>query len=290
MMIHKQEIALFAAVLSLISVQVGAAFAKMLFPILGAETVALVRLGLSAVFLWIVFQPWKTFRQNSMEWKDLFCYGVILSLMNLLIYKAFSYMSVGIAISIEVLGPLTVAIFMSRNKSDFVWGGLSLIGLILFPLGKVDNNFSYIGMLYALGAAICWGLYIISGTKVAKGGSNTVAIGMMIATLCIVPFGISNVGQAFSTYEVFGLCIVVSLLSSCIPFLLDIFAMKRLSPKIFGVLLSASPIISALAGWFILGENLNLYQMIGVSIIMVSCAGFFYCSYQNTGVAQTCVD
>jgi inner membrane transporter RhtA len=144
-------------------------------------------------------------------------------------------MSVGIAISIEVLGPLAVAIFMSRNKSDFVWGGLSLIGLILFPLGKADNNFSYIGMLYALGAAICWGLYIIYGTKVAKGGSNTVAIGMMIATLCIVPFGISNVGQAFSTYGVFGLCIVVSLLSSCIPFLLDIFAMKHLSPKIFGV-------------------------------------------------------
>jgi len=72
-----------------------------------------VRLGLSAVFLWIVFQPWKTFRQNSMEWKDLFCYGVILSLMNLLIYKAFSYMPVGIAISIEVLGPLAVAIFIS---------------------------------------------------------------------------------------------------------------------------------------------------------------------------------
>ena len=124
----------------------------------------------------------------------------------------------------------------------------------------------------------------------AKGGSNTVAIGMMIATLGIVPFGISNVEQAFSTYGVFGLCIVVSLLSSCIPFLLDIFAMKHLSPKIFGVLLSASPIVSALAGWFILGENLNLYQITGVSIIMASCAGFFYCSYQKTGVAQTCAD
>ncbi len=115
----------------------------------------------------------------------------------------------------------------------------------------MDNNFSYIGMLYALGAAICWGLYIIYGTKVAKGGSNTVAIGMMIATLCIVPFGISNVGQAFSTYEVFGLCIVVSLLLSCIPFLLDIFAMKHsVTQNIWGVV-SASPIISALAGWFI---------------------------------------
>jgi inner membrane transporter RhtA len=277
----KHEVAFLAAFLSLISVQIGAAIAKTIFPILGAESVALMRLGLSAILLWIMFQPWKGLNQN-VYWKDLICYGIILSLMNLLIYKAFSYLSVGIAISIEVLGPLAIAIFVSRHKLDLVWGILALIGLVLFPFGKIANNFSYIGMLYALGAAVCWGLYIIYGAKVAQGGGNSVAIGMAVAALCTSPFGIWNISSIFASSWILLLCFLVSLLSSTIPFLLDIFAMKTLSPKIFGILLSTSPIVSALAGWIILGEKLSNYQLIGITIIMVSCMGCFFCAYKKS--------
>lgn len=277
----KHEVAFIAAFLSLISVQIGAAIAKTIFPILGSESVALMRLGLSAILLWIMFQPWKELNRN-VHWKDLVCYGVILCLMNLLIYKAFSYLPVGLAISIEVLGPLAIAIFTSRHKLDLMWGGLALIGLVLFPSGKMANNFSYIGMLYALGAAACWGLYIIYGAKVAKGGGNSVAIGMAIAALCASPFGIWNISGIFESSWVFLLCFLVSLLSSTIPFLLDIFAMKTLSPKIFGILLSTSPIVSALAGWIILGEKLINHQLIGITIIMVSCMGCFFCSYKKS--------
>jgi len=280
-MSYKQEVALASAALSLISVQTGGAIAKTLFPVLGPESVALMRLGLSAILLWIIFRPWKIFQKDAPKLRDLIAYGAILSLMNLLIYKSFSHISVGIAISIEVLGPLALAIFISRNKSDFLWGGLSLIGLILLPLGKSDNSFNYMGMAYALGAAVCWGLYIIYGTKVAKGGGSSVAIGMMVASLCVMPFGISNIEQMFSSYLIFGICVVVTLLSSFIPFLLDMFAMKSLPPKIFGVLLSASPIVSALSGWLILGERLNIYQLAGITVIMIACTGFFYCSYKN---------
>jgi inner membrane transporter RhtA len=277
----KHEVAFLAAFLSLISVQIGAAIAKTIFPILGPESVALMRLGLSAVLLWIMFKPWKGLNRN-VYWKDLVCYGVILSLMNLLIYKAFSYLPVGIAISIEVLGPLAVAIFMSRHKLDLIWGGLALIGLVLFPSDNIANNLSYIGMFYALGAAVCWGLYIIYGANVAKGGGNSVAIGMAIAALCASPFGIWNISGIFESSWILLLCFLVSLLSSTIPFLLDIFAMKTLSPKFFGILLSTSPIVSALAGWIILGEKLINHQLIGITIIMVSCMGCFFCSYKKS--------
>lgn len=277
----KYEIAFIAAFLSLISVQISAAIAKMIFPILGSDSVALMRLSLSAILLWIMFRPWKKSNRN-VYWKDLVCYGVILSLMNLLIYKAFSYLSVGIAISIEVLGPLAIAIFMSRQKLDLIWGLIAIIGLVLLPFGNIANNFSYIGMLYALGAAVCWGLYIVYGTKVAKGGGDSVAIGMAIAALCASPFGIWNISGIFESSWIFLLCLLVSLFSSTIPFLLDIFAMKTLPPKFFGILLSTSPVISALSGWIILDEKLSIYQVIGIIIIMISCLGCFIGSYKKS--------
>ncbi|WP_335953574.1 EamA family transporter [Acinetobacter higginsii] len=277
---NKQEFALAAACLSLASVQIGAAIAKTLFPIFGAEGVALIRLSFSALLLWMIFKPWRSLH-SQMDWKNLIIYGLILSLMNLLIYKAFSHLSIGIAISIEVLGPLTVAIVMSKQKQDLLWGALSFIGLMLLPLGSTNQNFSYIGMFYALAAAFCWGMYIIYGSKVAKGGSNTVAIGMLVATLFALPFGISDLNQLFHSYWILLLCVLVSLLSSTLPFLLDIFAMKNLEPKVFGILLSASPAVSALAGWLILNEHLNPYQITGIAIIMLSCAGCSYFSYKN---------
>lgn len=277
---NKQEFALAAACLSLASVQIGAAIAKTLFPIFGAEGVALIRLSFSALLLWMIFKPWRSLH-SQMDWKNLIIYGLILSLMNLLIYKAFSHLSIGIAISIEVLGPLTVAIVMSKQKQDLLWGALSFIGLMLLPLGSTNQNFSYIGMFYALAAAVCWGMYIIYGTKVAKGGSNTVAIGMLVATLFALPFGISDLNQLFHSYWILLLCVLVSLLSSTLPFLLDIFAMKKLEPKVFGILLSASPAVSALAGWLILKEHLNPYQITGIAIIMLSCTGCSYFSYKN---------
>ena len=127
----------------------------------------LTRLALAACFLWIVYKPWRDWSRQT-NWKNLIIYGAILTLMNTLIYKAFSYMSVGIAISIEVLGPLTVAILMSKNKLDYFWGALSLIGLLLLPMGNSNNNFSFIGMTYALVAAVGWGYILFTALKLQK--------------------------------------------------------------------------------------------------------------------------
>lgn len=276
----KQGMAFAAAFLSLISVQIGASIGKALFPILSAEGVTLTRLALAACFLWIVYKPWRDWTRQT-NWKNLIIYGAILTLMNTLIYKAFSYMSVGIAISIEVLGPLTVAILMSKNKLDYFWGALSLIGLLFLPMGNSNNNFSFIGMAYALVAAVGWGLYIIYGSKVAQGGGSSVATGMFLAALFATPLGASHIIHIFDSYTILLTCLLMAMLASAIPFILDMVAMKKLHPRVFGILVSASPAVSALAGWLILDERLNLFQIIGITIIMASCAGCSYFSYKR---------
>lgn len=276
----RQSIAFLAATLSLVSVQIGASVAKTLFPVLGPETVALVRLGISAILLCVIFRPWQLFYQQT-NWRNLVIYGMFISGMNVLVYKAFAYMSVGLAISIEVLGPLTVAMLMSKRKQDLLWAGCALIGIVILPLGGVNQNFSYQGMGLALAAAICWGLYIIYGRRVASAGGSSVAVGMLVAALCALPVGFQHLDLVVSSYKVFFTCVFVSLFSSMIPFLLDIVAMKRLAAHVFGMLLSASPAISAMAAWCILGEALNLYQILAIIMIMVACIGCSYASYRE---------
>jgi Predicted permease, DMT superfamily len=279
----RQGIAFAAAFLSLVSVQIGASIGKVLFPILSAEGVTLTRLALAACFLWIVYKPWRDWNKQT-NWKNLIIYGAILTLMNTLIYKAFSYMSVGIAISIEVLGPLTVAILMSKNKLDYFWGGLSIIGLLFLPMGNSNHNFSFIGMTYALVAAVGWGLYIIYGSKVAQGGGSSVATGMFLAALFATPLGATHFIHIFDSYKILLTGLLMSMLASAIPFILDMVAMKKLHPRVFGILVSASPAVSALAGWLILDERLNHFQIIGITIIMASCAGCSYFSYKRKSV------
>ncbi|MEB6480899.1 EamA family transporter [Acinetobacter vivianii] len=276
----RQSIAFLAATLSLVSVQIGASVAKTLFPVLGPETVALVRLGISAILLCVIFRPWQLFYQQT-NWRNLLIYGMFISGMNVLVYKAFAYMSVGLAISIEVLGPLTVAMLMSKRKQDLLWAGCALIGIVILPLGGVNQNFSYQGMGLALAAAICWGLYIIYGRRVASAGGSSVAVGMLVAALCALPVGFQHLDLVVSSYKVFFTCVFVSLFSSMIPFLLDIVAMKRLAAHVFGMLLSASPAISAMAAWCILGEALNLYQILAIMMIVVACIGCSYTSYKE---------
>ncbi|WP_038343218.1 EamA family transporter [Acinetobacter sp. A47] len=277
----RQGIGFLAACLSLVSVQLGAVVAKTLFPVLGPETVALVRLGLSAMLLFFIFRPWQLFSQQTTNWGNLLIYGMFISGMNVLVYKAFAYMSVGLAISIEVLGPLTVAMLTSKRKQDLLWAGCALIGILILPLGGVNQNFSYQGMGLALAAAVCWGLYIIYGRRVASSGGSSVAVGMLVATMCAAPLGAQHLDLVLSSYKVFFTCVFVSLFSSMIPLLMDIVAMRRLAAHVFGILLSASPAISALAAWFILAEALNTYQVMAIIMIVVACIGCSYTSYKQ---------
>lgn len=260
-----------AALLGLVSVQTGAAIGKSLFPLVGSEGVAALRLGISALVLALLLRPWTVW--GTVRWRDLLAYGVTMGLMNLLIYRAFSLIPVSIAVAIEVIGPLGAALVASRRRIDIAWVGLSLAGLVLLPLGAFNGRLDPAGVAYALGAALCWGLYIFAGARVAGYGNQAVASGMLVAALFIVPLGAWQAGGLLLTPHVLLVGLGIAILSSMLPYLLDMFAMRHLPANVFGILLSASPAVSAVAGWLILGEVLSALQCAGIAAIMAACAG-----------------
>lgn len=261
-----------AAFAGMIFVQTGAAFAKTLFPLVGSEGVAALRIGLAALVLLFLFRPWTLFK-TQISWPALGLYGVILALMNLLIYRAFAYIPVSIAISIEVMGPLVAALVTSRQKSDLLWIALSALGMFLLAVGDINDNIDIRGVGFSLAAAFFWGLYVVVGKGVSQGGAKSVAAGMLIAAMIAVPLGVAQAGTALLSSTVLFTGLGVAVLSSMLPFLLDMYAMRWLPSRVFGVLLSGSPAVSAIAGWFILQERLSLLQCGGVISVMAACAG-----------------
>jgi inner membrane transporter RhtA len=261
-----------AAFAGLISVQVGAALAKSIFPLVGSDGVAALRVGIAAVLLGATLHPW-TLRVNKSGWANLLGYGGILGLMNLMIYRAFAFIPVGVAISIEVVGPLGVALIASRRRLDLLWVALALGGLALLPLGALTAPLDPRGIAFALAAALCWALYVVVGRTVAGLDARGVAAGMAVASIVVVPLGIIEAGRALLRPEVLPLGLAVAMLSSIVPYLLDIYALKRLPRSVFGVLMSASPAASAIAGLLILDETLSPGQWAGIVAITIACAG-----------------
>lgn len=264
---------LLAVFVAIVSVHVGAAVAKGLFPLAGPEGVVAIRVGLSAIVLGLAFRVW-TLRPGRKDILALMAYGSILGVMNLLIYKAFDHIPIGVAVSIEVIGPLAIATLASRRRLDLLWISLAALGLILLPQSIDKEGLSMTGIGFALGAAACWALYIVFGSRVAHLGSGrSVAAGMIVASFITLPIGIGQAGSALLDPYVLAVAAAVALLSSMIPYVLDMFAMGRIPKHVFGVLLSASPAVAALAGLILLGETLSMVQGIGIFAIMMACAG-----------------
>jgi len=261
-----------AAVTSVLALQVGAAFSKTMFPLVGPEGLAALRTGIAAILLCAALQPWRIELPYA-RWRVVLIYGAMIGAMNLLIYRAILYLPIGVALSIEVIGPLGVAVLSSRRKADFLWIAFALAGLALLPLGRVAGGLDPKGLVFALLAALCWAIYILVGSKVADLGGRGVAIGMLIATFITAPLGLAHSGSALFEPQILALGLSVALLSSALPFLLDIYALRHLRRSVFGVLMSASPAISALAGMLILGEHLSALQWAGILSITIACLG-----------------
>ncbi len=271
-MLNNTHLPFAAAFAGMVSVQTGAAFAKTLFPLVGSEGVAALRLGLSAVVLCILFRPWRLWA-SGIAWPAMIAYGLILGLMNLLIYRAFAYIPVSIAIAIEVMGPLCAALLTSRQTSDLLWVALSALGMVFLAAGDIHGMLALRGVGFALAAALFWGLYVIVGRRVSSGGGISVATGMMVAALMAVPLGTAQAGAMLLQPEVLLVGLSVAVLSSMLPFLLDMYAMRHLPSRVFGVLMSGSPAVSAVAGWLVLNERLSLMQCAGIACVMAACAG-----------------
>lgn len=262
-----------AVAAALISQNTGAALAKHLFPLLGAYGVTGLRIALAALLLLVWRRPWRHWPNGSVL-PSLLAYGAMLGLMNLLIYQAFARIPIGIATGIEVLGPLAVALWGSRAPRDLKWFAAAVIGLILLLPLHSNAGLNPVGLACAVGAAICWALYIVFGKRVSSTlGRDAVSWGMVIAAAINVPIGAAAAGSALLSPSVLGFGLAVAVLSSALPYSLEMKAMRRLPAHVFGILLSAAPAVAALAGYIVLGEMLTTVQWFAIVLIMMASAG-----------------
>ncbi|MDQ2083403.1 EamA family transporter [Xanthobacteraceae bacterium Astr-EGSB] len=261
--------------LALMVQNVGAAVAKSLFPLVGVEGMTALRVGLSAVILIAVCRPWRGHRLRA-GGLDVLVYGFSLGLMNLLIYSAFQYIPIGIAVAIEVTGPLAVVLFSSRRAVDFLWLALTVAGLsLLLPIEQASAALDPRGLALAFGSAACWAVYIVFGKRLSARlpSGEAVALGMAVAALLTVPIGIGAAGTLLFAPHVLALGAAVALLSSVLPYLVEMAALARLPRKVFGILVSSAPAIAALAGFAVLGERLTLTQWLAIACVMAASAG-----------------
>ena len=265
---------LLAVLLAMLSITLGASLAKSLFPLLGAAGTTLFRLGCAALLLSLVFRIWRV-PLDRRTLLGAIPYGLSLGAMNLLFYLAIARIPLGVALAIEFIGPLTVALRSSRHRADFIWLILAIAGLLLLlPLRATQQAIDRLGAALALGAGLFWGLYMLTGKRAgALLGAQAPALGMWVGTLLVLPFGLEGAIEASFTVPVIFTIIGVGLLSSAIPYSLEMFALRRLPLKSYGILTSGEPAMGALMGLVWLGEQLPPSQWLGIAAIIAASMG-----------------
>ncbi|QSW88980.1 MULTISPECIES: DMT family transporter [Flavobacterium] len=262
-----------AVLLAIISVQCGAAIAKTLFPVIGAAGTASLRIGISALILLLAYRP--NFKNiTRAQWKIVIPYGVSLGAMNLVFYFAIERIPIGLAVTLEFVGPLLLAIIGSKRLIDYCWVLLAAIG-ILFIAPWTNDRLDSLGVLFALLAGAFWAGYIVLGGKISKimNSGYAVSTGMLFAAILVLPFGFLENGFVNLTPKFFGMGIALALLSSAIPFTLEMKALGQLPPRTFSILMSLEPAAASICGFIFLQENLNLYEIFAVICVIIASAG-----------------
>ena len=259
---------------AMMSIQGGASLAKSLFPIVGAPGVTALRLALGTLILVVVFKPWRL-RFTHEQRLPLLFYGLSLGAMNYMFYLSIQTIPLGIAVALEFTGPLAVALFASRRPGDFIWVILAVLGLwYLLPLGENVSHVDLTGAAFALGAGACWAIYILSGQRAGEEhGPATVALGSLIAALVFVPLGAFQAGEVLWHWSVLPLGIAVAILSTALPYSLEMIALTRLPTRTFGTLMSMEPAMAAISGMIFLGETLTFQQALALAAIIIASMG-----------------
>jgi inner membrane transporter RhtA len=263
-----------ALVAALCALCIGTSFAKTLFPALGAPGTVAMRTFFAACVLLAVWRPWRRrIARRDLGWIAL--YGMVLGLTNLLFYLSLRTVPLGIALALEFTGPLALAVASSRRWRDLGWVALAAAGLgLLLLVGRGAVAPDPAGAGFALAAGVCWALYIVCGQKAgqAHGGSAT-AVGMAVAALTTLPFGVATAGAALLDPALLMAGLAVGIVSSAIPYSLEMVALQRLPRRTFSILLSLEPAIGALAGMLVLQERLAAPQWAGIACVVVAAVG-----------------
>ena len=262
-----------AVLLAIVSVQCGAAIAKGLFPVLGAAGTASIRIGFSALILLAFVRP--RLRELSKEqWKAVIPYGLALGAMNLLFYYALVRIPMGLAVSLEFIGPLTLALAGSRRLVEILWVALAAAGIALIAPWS-GEGIDLLGLVFALAAGACWAIYILLSKRAGAQlpGQLAVTVGMLVAALPVLPVGVIE-GSVFSmTPYMLLLGVVLAVFSSVLPFSLEMNALRSMPPRTFSILMSLEPVAAAIAGWLLLNELLSTQQWLAVLFIVIASSG-----------------
>ncbi len=279
--------ATFLLLIAMLSLQSSGSLAKVLFDQFPILTVSAMRLLLGSIILAVLFKIWQVdFKQ--VKYKAILSYGFALAGMNLLFYLSIARLPLGIAVSFEFIGPLSVALFYAKQRFDFVWVGLAILGLVLlFPFDQAAQPLDPLGIAFALGAGACWALYIVAGQRPSGvSGNHTVCLGMFVGMLILMPLALFN-GLPANVFEPSNLVyfIALAVLASALPFSLEMIALRNLTALSFGTLMSLEPAIAALSGFVFLGEQLLWSQWLALSVIIMASIGCTYTAQKNRQAA-----
>lgn len=261
--------------LAMISIQSSGSLAKLLFEHFPVLTVSAIRMLLSALILAVVFQIWRA-NLKTVRWKAILSYGCALAGMNILFYLSIDRLPLGIAVSFEFIGPLGVALYYAKQKYDFIWVGLAIIGIILlFPFQQAAQSLDPIGIAMALGAGACWALYIVAGQKpTGVSGNHSVCLGMFVGTLILLPVLLTSPALAqVNDHPYFMYFVILAITASALPFSLEMIALRNMTPLSFGTLTSLEPAIAALSGYIFLSEQLLWTQVLALLTIVSASIG-----------------
>lgn len=258
------------------AIQGGASLATALFPAVGPATATSLRLIIATLLLWIVLRPWR-WRVARADWPDLAIYGIALGSMNFLLYQAIARIPLGIAVALEFTGPLSVALWSSKSRLDLLWIAIAIAGLaVLLGLDHENGNgtLDIYGVLCALGAGGCWATYILFGQKAgAANGMQSAVWGITLAAVVIAPIGLVDAGAALFDARVLFIALGVAILSTALPYTLEMVALPRLPTQTFGTLMSLEPAFGALSGLIFLGQALGVWQWLAIMAVIVASIG-----------------
>ena len=256
----------------ILSVQFGAAIAKDLFDEVEPTALVWVRLVTSAIVFGLIARPALRGRHRD-DWAVAVLLGVSLGAMNWAIYQSFARIPLGVAVTLEFVGPLSLAVIGSRRARDLVWVVLAGLGVAL--LGLAPGDLTLPGVLFALVAGTMWAAYIVLSKKTGRrwSGLDGLAIASVVATLLLTPFALRAGGSDLLDPQVLALGATVGLLSSVIPYALDLTALRSLTPRVFSILMSLEPAAAALAGVLLLHEVLSPVQLVAMACVVAASIG-----------------
>ena len=275
---NAQALAVLYMILSMVSYQISASFAKQLFTVLGPLSVTILRLSFAAIIVCLMFRSWQIVKRLPyLRWRELLCYSASLCIMNVLFYMSLGKLPQGIAVGLEFIGPLGLALLSIQRRSDYIWVLLAIAGIALMvPWGQTASaDFSMVGAACALGAGLCWAFYIYFGQKVVHQniGMHALTIAITLSALTLLPIGLYRDAPALLHTEYWGKALAIAVLATAIPYALDLKALKQLNKLSYGTLSSLSPALAALTGLVLLGEKIALLQWVALFCVMIASIG-----------------